>query len=68
MRQRDYDSTVARMAGNILSGSGDVLDQDEYYDDERVARAVKLARAIIEETRATEAIPVSPPNTSSSSR
>ncbi len=54
-RQRDYDSTVARIAGNILSGNPNLFMDNE--DDRRVARkAVWLARIIIAETKLTEPI------------
>lgn len=50
---RDYDSTVARIAGNILSG----FPFDEYtpQDQERfVVEAVQMARAIVAETKRTQ--------------
>lgn len=50
--KRDYDSTVARIAGNILSG---LVSDTWHEDDERlIIRAVKAARGIIEETKRTE--------------
>ncbi len=53
-RKRNYDSTVARIAGNIASGivsNGRHIEPD---DPIAVARSVALARAIVEETRRTE--------------
>jgi hypothetical protein len=50
---RKYDSTVARIAGNLLSG----FPFDEYNSDDtiRLAReAVALARAIVAETERTQ--------------
>lgn len=54
--RKKYDSTVARIAGNLLSG---VLTTDHYrqfgygYDspDVVVTGAVKVARAIVAETQ-----------------
>ena len=52
MRQRDYDSTVARMAGNIAAG---FVAKDWRACDETIARlSVRIARAIIDEVRRTE--------------
>lgn len=52
MTKRDYDSTVARIAGNIASG----LVRFRFTEPEIVAQAaVAMARAIVEETRRTEA-------------
>lgn len=57
MSKRLYDSTIARIAGNIMSGY-------EWYDltprerDEFAAEAVAMARAIVEETKRTEPEPV----------
>jgi len=46
---RDYDTTVARIAGNILGGMiGDVRD-----DGLAVGRAVRLAWKIVDEVRKT---------------
>jgi hypothetical protein len=48
--RRGYDGTVARIAGNLLSHA-----YPDITDNEGAAReAVKLARAIVAETRATE--------------
>lgn len=50
---RNYDSTVARIAGNILSGFvKDIQTQEEMQRS--VRNAVALARLIIQETRETE--------------
>ena len=52
---RDYDSTVARIAGNILSGHLTAAMELTEHDLGVLARsAVRLARAIVEETRRTE--------------
>lgn len=60
-RQRDYDSTVARIAGNILSGvlTADCLDSVAVIGmQERVRQivsgAVEVARIVVAETKATE--------------
>lgn len=51
MSKAKYDSTVARMAGNIAGG----LVRLNIYREEVVAmRAVAMARAIIEEVKRTE--------------
>lgn len=51
MSKRPYDSTVARIAGNLLSGA--VVDS--FIDDAKLAElAVRLARAIVAETKKTE--------------
>lgn len=56
--KRKYDSTVARIAGNIASGiAGRLLDPVLFInlDEETVAReCVSLARAIVAETERTE--------------
>lgn len=55
-KPRDYDSTVARMAGNIAAGcheGHDWSDGDDAYL--RLAiHCVKIARAIVAETKRTE--------------
>ncbi len=48
--QRKYDSTVARMAGNIIGG--DVYDPA--FEDKHVERVVRIARKIIAEVKRTE--------------
>lgn len=52
--KRDYDSTVARIAGNIVSGYGRKLVWSPESDFEDARRAVSLARAIVAETKRTE--------------
>lgn len=60
MTKRNYDSTVARIAGNILSGVHGVPElnsvgwRPELLDSKVVAGAVAIARAIVEETKRTE--------------
>ena len=63
--QRDYDSTIARMAGNIAAG---LLASPHFtyasFDDinERIAKdSVGIARAIVAETRNTEPVPAPVP-------
>ena len=54
--KRDYDSTVARIAGNLLSSAGaDWIPEPRRLDI--VRRAVATARAIIAETKRTEPAP-----------
>lgn len=73
MAQRDYDSTVARIAGNLLSGhsfsfSGDdaekVLADGGYqldaWDRVWVSAAVALAREIVAETKRSQPAKESP--------
>lgn len=60
-QKRDYDSTVARIAGNLLSG---VLERDDFYQAGVIGMgesvqtmaigAVLIARAIVASTRYTE--------------
>jgi hypothetical protein len=56
--KRKYDSTVARIAGNLLSGiSPDYsLDRLEKIEQQRVTAqwAVEMARAIVAEVERTE--------------
>ncbi len=59
MEKRKYDSTVARIAGNILSGeqmSGtfDELGRLSHHDTMAVTWSVKVARAIVAEVERTE--------------
>ena len=64
-QKRDYDSTVARIAGNLLSSTFEGRDfrdvglstdvMPDYAD--AVKGAVRLARAIIGETKRTERAP-----------
>ena len=65
MAPRDYDSTVARIAGNIFSGlagrvySADRLDDDETFDEESPQElgppaakwCVQMARIIVDECK-----------------
>jgi hypothetical protein len=56
MAERKYDSTVARIAGNLLSGAA----ADWLPDNTRgwtVRQAVATARAIVAETKRTEPEP-----------
>jgi hypothetical protein len=50
-QKRDYDSTVARIAGNILSGMVDRILPDDR--PKAVSLSVQLAREIVAEVRAT---------------
>lgn len=54
--KKKYDSTVARIAGNLLSGSLHVYNFNEHGADHiKVVRgAVAMARAIVAETERTE--------------
>ena len=52
MAQRDYDSTVARIAGNIIGGTSAHIQKGA--EAAAVKWAVKLARAIVAETKRTE--------------
>lgn len=49
---KKYDSTVARIAGNILSGS--MLSEDAEHRVQMAKRAVMLAREIVAEVERTE--------------
>jgi hypothetical protein len=53
--RRDYDSTVARIAGNILSGS--FLSEDPEHRKLLAVRAVEIAREIVAEVRRAEPKP-----------
>lgn len=57
-QRRDYDSTVARMAGNIapaLFATGVFYKQNGNIDGDGIARAaVALAREIVAEVKRTE--------------
>lgn len=58
MSKRTYDSTVARIAGNILSGMARDFYDTSSGDEARIAKwAVAAARAIVEETQRTEPLP-----------
>ena len=50
---RDYDSTVARIAGNILGGAPNLWQADKFYV-EAARLAVRAAREIVAETKRTE--------------
>lgn len=57
MEKRKYDSTVARIAGNLLSGAFEHFNGGAYHEDviESTAReAVRWARAIVAEVQRTE--------------
>ena len=58
MMARRYDGTVARIAGNLLSGQKDLWDRaDSEWSgkfEDAARRAVKLARIIVKETVRTE--------------
>lgn len=54
--KKKYDSTVARVAGNLLSGNPYILSWDENDVRTLVARAVRAARMIVEETERTERV------------
>ena len=47
------EETIARIAGNILSGY-DYRVRDDASDEKAVRRAVKMARAIVSEVYRTE--------------
>jgi fatty acid/phospholipid biosynthesis enzyme len=60
-KARDYDSTVARMAGNILSGlAGEMVRAEGELNHKAVVWAVTVARAIIAEVKRTEVAPDAP--------
>jgi hypothetical protein len=60
--KRDYDSTVARIAGNILSGTFNEADLQAFApggrrdssQDRSIAGAVAIARAIVAQTKRME--------------
>lgn len=53
-RQRDYDSTVARIAGNIASGMAEKAWNASVHSGVLAEWCVEIARAIVAETQATE--------------
>lgn len=53
MPARDYDSTIARMAGNIAAG---LIAGDKYPISVICEVSVDLARMIVAEVRRTEAV------------
>ena len=58
--KRKYDSTVARIAGNLLSGWPTIYETNHpmFEQDARhvAARAVAMARLIVEEVEAAQAL------------
>ena len=56
---RDYDATVARIAGTLLSSC--IQRDGKQLRAAVVARAVEVARAIVVEVKRTEPIPAVPP-------
>ena len=52
MRQRDYDTTIARMAGNIAAG---LAALDKYSDSIVVETSVDIARQIVAAVKDREA-------------
>lgn len=57
MSQPKYDSTVARIAGNILSGmSAGLWNEPSEADARAVQWAVLMARNIVAETKRTEPV------------
>jgi hypothetical protein len=68
---RDYDSTVARVAGNILSGlAHNAFDCDSKTEARIVRWCVAAARAIVAETKRTEppAVAASDPHAASTGK
>lgn len=55
MKVRNYDSTVARIAGNIASGL--VAQWGDRHLEATAQIAVELARTIIAEVQRTEPLP-----------
>lgn len=53
MSKPKYDSTVARIAGNIASG----LNHEAYTPEEMAVLCVQRARAIVAEVQRTEPTP-----------
>ncbi len=56
VKPRDYDTTIARIAGNIAAGlAAAIASASGEYNDTHVAHAaVTLARAIVAEVKRTE--------------
>lgn len=56
MSEKKYDGTVARIAGNLMSGWVQMLSKETSAEEVHrgVARAVSIARAIVAETKRTE--------------
>lgn len=60
--KRKYDATVARIAGNILSGMTPTGMRDQWvWTTDPVPWAVRLAREIVAETKRTEPEPAEEP-------
>lgn len=57
MAERKYDSTVARIAGNLLSGSPGMWTGNDDRMLKAAETAVKMARAIVLATKALEPEP-----------
>lgn len=56
--RKKYDSTVARIAGNILSGHRELFMVDDQYPlRQMVSRAVRVARMVVECIEETEPEP-----------
>lgn len=52
---KKYDSTIARIAGNLLSGNPYLfLNNGVTYDEDLAINAVRVARLIIAEVERTE--------------
>lgn len=60
MNERKYDSTVARIAGNIAGGFGPAALLYDVPTEKLAAVAVDLARAIVAEVKRTEPVPNPP--------
>lgn len=54
MAKRDYDSTVARIAGNIVGTLGVPIVEAADLRKDFAIRAVAMARAIVAEVKRTE--------------
>lgn len=62
MTEKNYDSTIMRIAGNLLSGQAIELTTGGYSNEalqEMAAQAVRLARAIVAEVQSS-ALPEPP--------
>lgn len=58
MPKPDYDTTVARIAGNIASGLlSHEMNAANFPVEELAGDAVRLARAIVAEVKRTEPLP-----------
>lgn len=57
--KRDYDATVARIAGNLLSSEPLLFRNERMISNQvLVSEAVALARAIVAEVQRTDPAPV----------